>query len=149
MRVDVSAEAACLGVVFGEEDDDTGVFPDNHPNQWPRHDPRQPSVFLRQPSEYGTFAENSRCSAMKPLKVKKLKRKPARPARALFPERRFPPCVSVVVVSAMGMMSPTWKWRPLGSTAQVLGSVLGFIGKPFQGWYFRLGDAALDLYFQA
>ena len=67
---------------------------------------------------------------------------------ALFPERRFPPCVSVVVVSAMGMMSPTWKWRPLGSTAQVLGSVLGFIGKPFQGWYFRLGDAALDLYFQ-
>ena len=39
---------------------------------------------------------------------------------ALFPERRFPPCVSVVVVSAMGMMSPTWKWRPLGSIAQRL-----------------------------
>ena len=68
---------------------------------------------------------------------------------ALFPEGRFPPCVSVVVVSAMGMTSPIWKWRPLGSTAQVLGSVLGFIGRPFQGWYFRLGDAALDLYFQA
>ena len=54
--------------LFGEDDD--SVFPDNHPNQWPR-----------QPSEYGMFADNSRCSAMKPLKVKKLKRKPARPAR--------------------------------------------------------------------
>ena len=51
--------------LFGEDDD--SVFPDNHPNQWPR-----------QPSQYGMFADNSRCSAMKPLKVKKLKRKPAR-----------------------------------------------------------------------
>ena len=47
--------------LFGEDDD--SVFPDNHP---------------RQPSQYGVFADNSRCSAMRPLKVKKLKRKPAR-----------------------------------------------------------------------
>ena len=75
--------------LFGEEHDEN-CFPDNHPNQWPNqencfldnHPNQSPNQWLpRQPSEYGMFADNSRCSAMKPLKVKKLKRKPARPAR--------------------------------------------------------------------
>ena len=50
-----------MNSLFGEKDDDTGIFE-------------------RQPSEYGMFADNSRCSSMT-LKAKKLKRKPARPAR--------------------------------------------------------------------
>ena len=80
-----------ISLMMHHGEDDDSVFPDNHPNQW-----------LRQPSQYGMFADNSRCSAMKPLKVKKLKRKPARPARSSPKECSRPQWPNLLSM---------WPWR--------------------------------------